>query len=48
MRKLLLQIRVTEKERELFHRIAASEHKDLSDLIRDYLYRLADKKGIAA
>lgn len=48
MKIVLIQVRVPAKDRELFHRVAASEHKDLSDLIRDYLYRLAEKKGIAA
>ncbi len=45
VKKVSIQVRVPKKDRDQFHEMAESEHKDLSDIIRDFLYsRLETKK----
>jgi antitoxin component of RelBE/YafQ-DinJ toxin-antitoxin module len=48
MKDSSIQIRVPKKVRDRYHRLADAMNEDLSELVRKYLDRLAEKKGIAA
>ena len=48
MKTTVVQARVTERELQLFRKLAKAMHMDLAELIRQRLWQLAEEKGIAA